>query len=254
MPKAVPVFQNVLRAYQHKLIDRLPAWHGAMRLVPPTAPLPRAVCQTNVAGRQPFEAKLKGDKLVHYEQQIASLFTPATKRSSNAAKHLRTKRLRPQPIVYPEDRLRERFYRDHPFELVRPKTLVETVPQSADYSKPLHLRQNMSGEDVIQYQLYLVSQGLTINEAYDQAVREFRSIRLQEEAEERVRADADKKAKVAKLAKKTGSLPPMTSDLELRTLYPENYPAWLGEEETLIKNSEHYILRQQTMKAQAEQL
>lgn len=34
--------------------------------------------------------------------------------------------LRPQPIVYEADRIRRQFFRDHPWEAKRPKTLVET--------------------------------------------------------------------------------------------------------------------------------
>lgn len=33
--------------------------------------------------------------------------------------------LKPQKIVYPEDKLRAQFYKDHPWELARPRILVE---------------------------------------------------------------------------------------------------------------------------------
>lgn len=34
-------------------------------------------------------------------------------------------RLFPQPIVYLADRIRQRFYEDHPWEAFRPRSLVE---------------------------------------------------------------------------------------------------------------------------------
>lgn len=36
-----------------------------------------------------------------------------------------TKKSRPMPIVFPEDRIREQFFRDHPFEAYRPVLLAE---------------------------------------------------------------------------------------------------------------------------------
>ena len=47
---------------------------------------------------------------------------------------------RPQPISYPEDRLRQIFFKDHPWELARPRVLVESDGkdyQFVDWSKGL---------------------------------------------------------------------------------------------------------------------
>lgn len=47
---------------------------------------------------------------------------------------------RPQSITYPEDRLRRVFYKDHPWELARPRVLVESDGkdyQFVDWSKGL---------------------------------------------------------------------------------------------------------------------
>jgi small subunit ribosomal protein S23 len=40
-------------------------------------------------------------------------------------KHLRETKPRPQEIVYPEDRVRRQFFKDFPFEALRPTSLVE---------------------------------------------------------------------------------------------------------------------------------
>jgi small subunit ribosomal protein S23 len=39
-------------------------------------------------------------------------------------------KLTPKPIVYLADRVRQRFYQDHPWETLRPRTLVEGVTLS----------------------------------------------------------------------------------------------------------------------------
>jgi small subunit ribosomal protein S23 len=47
---------------------------------------------------------------------------------------------RPTKIVHPEDELRQNFYRDHPWELARPKLVLELDGQDArrrDWSKGL---------------------------------------------------------------------------------------------------------------------
>jgi len=61
----------------------------------------------------------------HISNVTASLHLPTKKGRSHSSKHLRQKHARPQPIVYPEDRLRRIFYRDHPYELLRPQVLIE---------------------------------------------------------------------------------------------------------------------------------
>lgn len=47
---------------------------------------------------------------------------------------------RPQPISYPEDKLRQIFFKDHPWELARPRVLIESDGkdyQFVDWSKGL---------------------------------------------------------------------------------------------------------------------
>lgn len=47
---------------------------------------------------------------------------------------------RPQKLIYEEDKLRTRFYQDHPWELARPRLILErhgTEPRHWDWSKGL---------------------------------------------------------------------------------------------------------------------
>jgi len=57
---------------------------------------------------------------------------------------------RPTKLVYPEDELRQTFYRDHPWELARPMMLLETNgldARSRDWSKGVRQpNMKLSGE------------------------------------------------------------------------------------------------------------
>ncbi|ORZ33896.1 mitochondrial ribosomal protein S25-domain-containing protein, partial [Catenaria anguillulae PL171] len=258
MPKAIPIFHNVTRMHQRGLIDRLPAWVPAMRLVPPSTPLPRAVCQTNVQGQQPFEQPANKTLATHYAEQIKSLYPQPKHLISSQLKHTRAARkLRPQQIVYPEDRLRQRFYRDHPFELVRAQTLVEESNRiEADYSTPLDKRPKpLTGEDVIKFQLHLVSTGLTIDEAYEKAVRDFRTVRMEEEAEVRRIAEKRRAAELTAWQKQAQvqGLPSFERSHTLKAKNPQNYEAWLQEDEASYNTQQAFRLRLETMKANKEQ-
>ncbi|KKF95697.1 37S ribosomal protein S25 mitochondrial [Ceratocystis platani] len=85
---------------------------------------------------------------------------------------------KPQQIRFPEDSLRANFYRDHPWELARPRQIVETDGCDAyrvDWSQGVvQSRMQLSGECVVQRQMWLMeNEGLSQDEAYDKARREF---------------------------------------------------------------------------------
>jgi small subunit ribosomal protein S23 len=55
----------------------------------------------------------------------------------------------PLPISFPEDRLRSEFYGDHPWELARPKVVVENSGHDSkdwDWSKIEQAGKNLDGE------------------------------------------------------------------------------------------------------------
>lgn len=91
---------------------------------------------------------------------------------------------KPPKITFPEDRLRARFYRDHPLELDVPVQMTAAVPAVGD-----------DAEWVIQRQLQLLSapvqpqqqqQPLTTEEAYRRACDELQRRRIEEEIGKRL--------------------------------------------------------------------
>ncbi|PKS07036.1 hypothetical protein jhhlp_005633 [Lomentospora prolificans] len=97
---------------------------------------------------------------------------------------------RPQRIEFPEDALRQTFYRDHPWELARPRMILELDGKDSrylDWSKGVRQPgMPLSGECVVQRQLWLMESGMPKDEAYDQARKEFYTLRHEEEVERRI--------------------------------------------------------------------
>lgn len=113
----------------------------------------------------------------------------------NEPQRIRTKKASkmflPQTIRYEEDQFRRQFYRDHPWELARPRLLLETFGIDGlglDWSKMQQPHRATDGESVVQRQLWLLKRNpsMTTSKAYDQARHEFYAIRYQEDVERRV--------------------------------------------------------------------
>lgn len=72
------------------------------------------------------------------------LQAPKVKRAKKASKLFK-----PLPIVYPEDKLRSEFFGDHPWELARPRLVVEDSGNDAkgyDWSKIQQRGKQLDGE------------------------------------------------------------------------------------------------------------
>ncbi|KAK9364571.1 mitochondrial ribosomal protein S25 [Lipomyces kononenkoae] len=97
------------------------------------------------------------------------------------------KMMRPMKIVYPEDRIRRLFYDQHPWELTRPKIVVEQDAldfQRHDWSKLEQEHKSLDGESVVQRTLWLMrNKQLSQDAAYDIARKEFYSLRVKETIE-----------------------------------------------------------------------
>ncbi|GAA6058504.1 hypothetical protein JCM10212_006943 [Sporobolomyces blumeae] len=113
---------------------------------------------------------------------------PATRRKP--PRKANTKHSRPLPIVFPEDRIRERFYRDHPFEAYRPVSLVESdkvrddagLASGSEWSELRQRSLNPSAEDCISFIHNLTaSHGLPLAQAYPLGIAQFRTLRAEHE-------------------------------------------------------------------------
>lgn len=94
-------------------------WASALRAVPPAEVLTRTLPVQH--GPAVTVRSLKRKKSDAGGKGLASL-------------------MKPQPLVYIEDELRKRFYRDHPWELARPRVVAEVDGMDArqwDWSKGL---------------------------------------------------------------------------------------------------------------------
>ncbi|KAF9110028.1 mitochondrial ribosomal small subunit component [Mortierella sp. AM989] len=214
------IHNYVTKLLKANMIKNIPAWYPAATLAPPSPTFlrERDASGSNLNAQLDFEKKAqelqreKAEELQREEAEAAGIpYTPSSSpleasasattydssnsrgltRSSRSNKHLRWKSERPKIIVYPEDKLRRRFYEDHPWELRRPRCLIETSGNGTtrDWSKLLQEGRSiadLTGEDVIQYQLYLMTNGKSEREAYHIATQEFYLHRAQEETEARV--------------------------------------------------------------------
>ncbi|CAG8789143.1 36276_t:CDS:2 [Gigaspora margarita] len=148
-----------------------PIWYPVMKAIPPGSSVLRSPLQ--------FQEPTLSQSQSENRHRVKSY----------GFKHLRTKVARPQRIVYEEDSLRRRFYRDHPYELLRPQSLIEKeTPVREDWNTLLGTKHptQITGESVIKYQLYLMSNGMSKSEAYTKACNEFYVIRARQEVVERV--------------------------------------------------------------------
>ncbi|KAJ3412280.1 mitochondrial ribosomal small subunit component [Chytridiales sp. JEL 0842] len=161
------------------------AWFPAVSLHPPgPAPLPYVV---------PTEVG-------HFTPPT----NPTTPPSEQTFKRVKPSQLKPvyttQPptITYPEDTLRQRFYKLHPFELLRPRSLVETEEsileaieqgeQGGKAGKEWDEQAKVSGESVVQRALYLARhENQPLEVAYSLALSSFYTHRALEETQHQIR-------------------------------------------------------------------
>ncbi|KAF4472020.1 37S ribosomal S25 mitochondrial [Fusarium albosuccineum] len=132
---------------------------------------------------------------------------------------------RPQRISYPEDALRTTFYKDHPWELARPRIILELDGkdyQHCDWSKGL--KQN-GIPLVVQRQMWLMENDkLSKRKAYDITRREFYRLRQEEEIEKRVALEEAKHVG-AYFGKTRIDVGHILEDKEF-----ENWKIWAGKE------------------------
>ncbi|EQL03246.1 37S ribosomal protein S25 [Ophiocordyceps sinensis CO18] len=136
---------------------------------------------------------------------------------------------RPQNIRYLEDSLRATFFKDHPWELARPRVILELDGkdyQYCDWSKGLRQPEMpLSGEGVVQRQLWLMqNEKLSKRKAYDLVRWEFYRLRQAEEIESRVALE-EARYTGAYFGKSKLNVGMMLEDREY-----ENWKIWAGKQ------------------------
>ncbi|KAI0040812.1 hypothetical protein FA95DRAFT_1502287 [Auriscalpium vulgare] len=156
---ASQVHQQASRLMRADYLKQRPAWHQAVLDHPPL-PLP---------ARAP--------------PPRTSYDTPAKKPHVLPPK--RTPGPRPLPVAYVEDIVRRQFFRDHPFESFRPRSLTEGGAVEEEHRVRgkawTRLRQrgrNPLPEDAVRFAVSLhENHQLPLTEAYETAIAQFRSLR-----------------------------------------------------------------------------
>ena len=164
----------------------------------------RAVTRLHDAGRLPFLPPWYNSVSIYPPSE--RLVRPALQ-AGKAKKGRASRMFKPIKITYPEDKLRETFFGDHPWELARPRTVLENDGkdyQRQDWHRIDHLDRPLDGEryglmesllillvlncsSVVQRQMWLMeNQDLSKGEAYDKARKEFYERREREEVMRRV--------------------------------------------------------------------
>ncbi|KAL0088489.1 mitochondrial ribosomal protein S25 [Phycomyces blakesleeanus] len=181
-PPPTGLARHVSNLLKGDLLKKAPVWLPVLQSIPPGPSIIRA------QHHNPIEVAALDESKEAFRQSNTRNTVAATRHKQ---KHLRTKPPRPVAIVYPEDKLRRQFYRDHPYELARPKVLVEnnTGLNRTDFSKLLLPEMNLyevDGEAVVKYQLYLMThEKMPERKAYAKATSEFYEIRALQEQQER---------------------------------------------------------------------
>ncbi|BDD56413.1 mitochondrial ribosomal small subunit component [Monascus purpureus] len=181
---ALRVRQTALNQKSNGKISKFPQWFDVVRDIPPSEVLIRNQPQQHQLIRQRVKTIPGTSKpQVTFEVQ------------EKPVKPKKASRLfQPVEIKYEEDQLRKEFFRDHPWELARPRVLVESTGKDFeryDWSRIQQPGKRLDGESVVQRQLWLLNNIPDMNKstAYDIARREFYRLRLQEDIERRVAAE-----------------------------------------------------------------
>ncbi|KAJ1952164.1 mitochondrial ribosomal small subunit component, partial [Dipsacomyces acuminosporus] len=179
-------YESLLEA---NLRDKVPAWLHAMRSAPPSVSTVRDPTIFSTKGKLAFE---RNEASAAAEQGPGGKIERKLPVGCVSIRHkkssLRTRSPKPPKITFPEDGMRREFYKKHPFEALRPRIVMEPNGETVkDWSKITQGSGQVSGEQVVRYQYYLMqAEGLSVEEAYAKATSEFYKLRAREEIEAKI--------------------------------------------------------------------
>ncbi|CCE62494.1 hypothetical protein TPHA_0C03420 [Tetrapisispora phaffii CBS 4417] len=184
---AVNVLERTSSYLRSGLLTKQPAWYNVVAEIPPSKKFERTPKFTNPSNNKKLnELRIIDERLVSDRNGtflFKSRYNKLDKKSSSKNVY------KPAKLSYIEDQLREVFYIQHPWELSRPKIVVENNgDETYDWSHIQQLGKALDGENVVQRAMYLMKKKLimifqkhTIKARY-----EFYRVRMQSEIEEQV--------------------------------------------------------------------
>lgn len=178
--KAAGVLERTSHYLKSGLLREKPVWFNVVGANPPHTDLTKRARRTTSETADPTASLFqKNGKL------FKTRVTGTERHQTNNAVH------RVPKIALVEDELRDVFYTQHPWELLRPKTLVENTGDDyrhCDWLNMLQLHRPLDGELVVQRTVWLLENKHkeTLFDAYDQARFEFYRLRMAEEMESTV--------------------------------------------------------------------
>ncbi|CAI7645550.1 37S ribosomal protein S25 [Penicillium manginii] len=181
---ALRVRQTALNQFAAGKIKKLPQWVEVVGDIPPAEALIRNRTPQHQLVRQRLQTSPDSSKpQVVFEVQ-------EKRRKSKKPSRL----FKPVELRYEEDQLRTDFFRDHPWELARPRVVLESSGKDFEFHDWSRIQQpgrKLDGESVVQRQLWLLNNvpDMTKSNAYDIARREFYKLRLKEDIQRRVAAE-----------------------------------------------------------------
>ncbi|KAI5299711.1 mitochondrial ribosomal small subunit component [Ascosphaera atra] len=176
---ALRVRQTAIAQLANGKTHKAPCWLDITSEVPPAQVLTR----NQAVPHRPEYLRLRTDPITG---EVHSIIDAPVVRGNK-----KKRAFKPRKIVYEEDELRRQFYKDHPWELARPRVVLENRGNDykfQDWSKLQQPRKKLDGESVVQRQLWLLHNvpDITVRQAYDIARSEFYVARQEEQIERSV--------------------------------------------------------------------
>ncbi|CCF60202.1 hypothetical protein KAFR_0J01350 [Kazachstania africana CBS 2517] len=181
---ATNILERTSAYLQAGLLRNAPAFYDVIAQVPPSTKFTREPKLVNPStGQDRTRFRELTDK-VNWRGLYKTRYA-ASDRHASVSRLYKASRLK-----YLEDDLRQLFYDQHPWELSRPKIVIENNidNSSLDWSNIQQLGKPVDGESVVQRTLFLMKNKKHDNlaDCYDQARFEFYQVRMQRDSEEQI--------------------------------------------------------------------
>jgi len=181
--KAVNVLEKTSEYMKAGLLKKQPAWYHVVGAHPPNKTFVRQPRLDDPSGKQSIETPGRtGPKKIKKNRLYVTKDTEVKRDIYNIPK-----------LQFVEDELRSLFYEQHPWELSRPRILLENSGEDIkhqNWSSIQQLNKPLDGESVVQRTIFLINEkkpeGWTLAQAYDQAKFEFYRLRIEQEISEQV--------------------------------------------------------------------